>query len=123
MKRRTHQKIRASSWWRRSAGPRRGTLAGRVGDRRSPAETLFKIICAISLLFAIDSGESQNIVGLTTSQFTANPVRLTDTDVSELFVKAPPLPMQFAPVEARRVAAKLEAHVAEFLDGAPWNPL
>jgi len=31
--------------------------------------------------------------------------------------------MQFAPVEARRVAAKLEAHVAEFLDGAPWNPL
>jgi hypothetical protein len=82
----------------------------------------FKIICAISVLFAIDSGVSQNIVELTASQFTANPVRLTDTDVSELFVTSPRFPTQFGSAEARRVAAKLEAHIMELLDGAPWRP-
>lgn len=87
----------------------------RLSQRGSWAEFSFKIICAISLLFAIDSGESQNIVGLTTSRFTANPVRLTDTDVSELFVKAPALPTQFTPAKARRIAAKREARVAEQL--------
>jgi hypothetical protein len=80
----------------------------------------FKIICAFSVLFAIDSGVSENIVGLTASQFTANPVRLTDTDVSELFVKFATLPGQFTSHEARRIAAKLEARVAELLEGAPW---
>jgi hypothetical protein len=82
----------------------------------------FKIICAISVLFAIDSGVSQNIVELTASQFTANPVRLTDTDVSELFVISPRFPTPFASAEARRVSTKLEAHVMELIDGAPWMP-
>ena len=48
---------------------------------------------------------------------------LTDTDVSESFVRrAPDFTASPISPEARRIAAKLDAHIAEFLAGAPWKP-
>ena len=83
----------------------------------------FEIIFTFATLFFIDSAASQNIVVLFTDRrFTANPVRLTDTDVSELFFRTPDFPKRATSPEGRRVAAKLEAHVIAFLDGAPWMP-
>jgi hypothetical protein len=83
----------------------------------------FKIIVTFAALFFVDSGASQNIVSLFSDRrFTANPVRLTDTDVSELFFRTPAFPKRATSPEGRRVAAKLEAHVIALLDGAPWMP-
>jgi len=83
----------------------------------------FKLIVTFTALFFIDSAASQNIVALFSDRrFTANPVRLTDTDVSELFFRTPDFPTRATSSEGRRVAAKLEAHVIAFLDGAPWMP-
>jgi hypothetical protein len=83
----------------------------------------FKIIVTFATLFLIDSGASQNIVALFSDRrFTANPVRLTDTDVSELFFRTPDFAARATSPEGRRVAAKLESHVMAFLDGAPWKP-
>lgn len=83
----------------------------------------FRIIVTFNALFFVDSGVSQNIVSLFSDRrFTANPVRLTDTDVSELFFRTPDFNQHSFSPAARRVAAKLEAHVLGFLDGAPWMP-
>ena len=83
----------------------------------------FKIIVTFATLFFIDSAASQNIVALFSDRrFTANPVRLTDTDVSELFFRTPDFPTRATSSDARRVTSKLEAHVIAFLDGAPWMP-
>jgi hypothetical protein len=87
------------------------------------ARFVFKIIVTLSILFFVDSAASQNIVALFSDRrFTANPVRLTDTDVSELFFRTPEFSGRVASSEGKRVAAKLDAHVTEFLDGAPWMP-
>jgi hypothetical protein len=44
----------------------------------------FKIIVSLPTVFCVDSGVAQNIVEATSAaDFTANPVRLTDMDVSE----------------------------------------
>jgi hypothetical protein len=84
---------------------------------------VFKIILTFGALFFVDSATSQNIVALFSDRrFTANPVRLTDTDVSELFFRTPDFPERANSPESRRVSAKLEAHVKTFLDGAPWMP-
>lgn len=78
----------------------------------------FKIIVTFAALFFIDSAASQNIVALFSDRrFTANPVRLTDTDVSELFFGTPDFPKRATSSEGRRVTATLEAHVLAFLDG------
>lgn len=83
----------------------------------------FKLIVTFAALFLVDSAASQNIVALFSDRrFTANPVRLTDTDVSELFFRTPDFPTRATSSEGRRVAAKLEAHFIAFLDGAPWMP-
>jgi hypothetical protein len=72
--------------------------------------------------FGFDSLRGQNIVERTTTQFTANPVRLTDTEVSEFLFRAADFKVAAASAEAGRVATKLEAHVSQFIDGAPWLP-
>jgi len=83
----------------------------------------FKLIVTIGALFFVDSAASQNIVALFSDRrFTANPVRLTDTDVSELFFRTPDFSKRPNSSEGRRVAAKLESHIKAFLDGAPWMP-
>jgi hypothetical protein len=79
----------------------------------------FKIIFTFVALFFIDSAESQNIVALFSDRrFTANPVRLTDTDVGELFFRKPNLSTRATSQEGGRIAAKLEAHIIAFPDGA-----
>ena len=84
---------------------------------------LFEIFFSFAAFFFIDSALSQNIVvPFSDRRFTANPVRLTDTDVSELFFRTPGFPRRAISSEGRRVAAKLEANVIAFLDGAPWMP-
>ena len=94
---------------------------GGQGDGALPAFNLFFLFLSV---FSFDSASGQNIVELSsTPTFTANPVMLTDTDVSESFVwRAPNFTASPASSEARRIAAKLDAHVTEFLEGAPWIP-
>jgi len=97
--------------------------ATKQGDWPGPlvAFNLFFLILAV---FSFDSASGQNIVGTdSTSTFTANPVMLTDTDVSESFVwRSPDFSKRPASPEAVRILGKLDAHVAEFLRGAPWMP-
>ena len=87
---------------------------------RSKAFKTFNLILCLAPFLCVDSLRSQNIVGLTAAQFTANPVGLTDTDVSEFFLRAPDLGSPPKTPAARRIAAKLDAHVGAFVDGAPW---
>jgi hypothetical protein len=77
----------------------------------------FNLFIAILALFSFDSASGQNIVRAdSTSTFTANPVMLTDTDVSESFVwRAPDFSTAAPSPEARRIAAKLDSHV-----DVPW---
>jgi hypothetical protein len=83
----------------------------------------FKIIFIVAALFFVDSAQGQNIVVQLSDRFiTANPVRLTDTDVSELFFRTPEFTARDEAAEPRRVLAKLQTHVAQFLEGAPWMP-
>jgi len=93
----------------------------RLEARTSAAFNLFFLFLTV---FSFDSASGQNIVGPnSTSTFTANPVMLTDTDVSESFFwRSPDFRKLPSSPEAGRIAAKLDAHVAEFLAGAPWMP-
>jgi hypothetical protein len=89
------------------------------GDPQGSGRSAFKIILTFVTFFFIDSAESRNIVALFSDRrFTANPVRLTDTDVGELFFRTPDLPTRATFLEGGRIAAKLEAHIIAFLDGA-----
>ena len=91
------------------------------GNTRGAAFNLFFLILAV---FSFDSASGQNIVGPdSTSTFTANPVMLTDKDVSESFVwRSPDFSKRPTSPEAARIASKLDSHVDEFLQGAPWMP-
>jgi len=81
---------------------------GRLGARPPAAFNLFFLILAV---FSFDSASGQNIVGSSsnsTSTFTANPVMLTDTDVSESFIwrspgfTKPPISTKVAPCSQAR---------------------
>ncbi len=65
---------------------------------------------------------AQNIVETLGGDAVTEPVSLTDADVAAA-VDAVPASDAAAPQgpETKRVAAKLDAHVAEFLDGFPWK--
>jgi hypothetical protein len=88
----------------------------------SPSAAAFKIIFVLATVFSVDSARAQNIVDRTTREFTANPVRLTDMDVSEFIFKLPRFTGRTTNRESWQIAAKLEAHVGQFLKGAPWMP-
>jgi hypothetical protein len=86
-----------------------------------------RLCCALGLLataghFSIDTGLAQNIVARTAATLSANPEKLTEKEVSEFIFQSPDLRSTLQRAEARRVADKLEAHVIQFLDGAPWMP-
>jgi len=85
---------------------------------------VFALACftAIFCPFGFDSLRGQNIVERTTTQFTANPVKLTDTEVSEFLFRMADFKVAAASAGAGRAATKLEAHVIQFIDGAPWMP-
>ena len=88
-----------------------------------PAQAVIAWLIGLASLFGFDSLRGQNIVELTTTQFTANPVRLTDTEVSEFLFRAPDFrSVATSAPPVQRIAHKLDSHVAQFLDGAPWMP-
>jgi hypothetical protein len=64
---------------------------------------------------------AQNIVESLGGDAVAEPVQLTDADVEAAIRAVPDLSASPQGAEAKRVAAKLDAHVAEFLDGFPWK--
>jgi hypothetical protein len=71
-----------------------------------------------------DKTRAQNIVDSNSTNLTANPVTLTGKDVSEFFFSA--ADFQKAALNVSRddaVVRKLQAHVAELVQGAPWTPL
>jgi hypothetical protein len=88
------------------------------------ARAAFNLFFLILAVFSFDSANGQNIVGLnSTSTFTANPVMLTDMDVSESFFwRSPDFTKPPSSAGGGRIAAKLDTHVTEFLAGAPWMP-
>jgi hypothetical protein len=64
---------------------------------------------------------AQNIVESLGGDAVAEPIQLTDADVQAALAAVPDFSAAPQGAEARRVAAKLDAHVAEFLDGFPWK--
>jgi hypothetical protein len=72
--------------------------------------------------FSIDTAPAQNIVDHSAFTLSANPEKLTEKEVSEFIFSCVDLHSTLQNPEARRVAGKLEAHVTQFLDGAPWMP-
>lgn len=80
------------------------------------------LIVLLSGNFRIDSAWGQNIVDALSEFSPANPAKLTDTDVSEFISRAPLLGKTVESSEARRIAAKLDQHVTQFLAGFPWRP-
>src|SRR5262245_5645525 len=110
-----------------------GRLSGDLFGRRPgpmsseifllPKRALLAWCVGIFWVFSFDTLRGQNIVESAATrapQFTANPVRLTDTDVSEFLFRTPAFGAATPSREAQRIAAKLEAHVRQFLEGAPW---
>src|SRR6266850_7438425 len=77
----------------------------------------------IILAICFDTAPAQNIVEGNSTNLTANPVTLTGTDASEFFFKA--ADFQKAALSISKddpLLGKLNAHVAELLEGAPWMP-
>jgi hypothetical protein len=64
---------------------------------------------------------AQNVVEDANDGITASPIRLTAVQIEEIVRHAPSFSAAKGE-EAKRIAAKLERHVGEFLDGAPWMP-
>ena len=83
-------------------------------------------IIALGLLAhaSLSIARSQNVVERSPHDAVREPVSLP-AGFAEQLVREFPKPAFTAPVtaEARRVAAKLEAHVSELIDGWPWRPL
>jgi hypothetical protein len=109
--------------------PQRWALAmAKLLERGSPLPLSLDGLChwSISILFAaffcIDTVCGQNIVSSTKADFTANPVALTDTDVSECIYGHAGYGRPIQDAEAQRVANKLAAHVDAFVNGFPWMP-
>lgn len=84
------------------------------------------VFFAMAAVFCVDSLCAQNIIGpadrSASQQFTANPVRLTDMEVSEFLFSTPRFSAAANSAESTRISSRLEAHVISFLDGAPWKP-
>ena len=68
----------------------------------------FKLIFRLTSVFCVDSADGSNMVEPTTLEFTANPVRLTDTDVSEFILSIPDFKTRLASPDTNRASAKHE---------------
>lgn len=83
-------------------------------------------IIALGLLAhaSLSIARSQNVVDRSPQEPVLEPI-LLPAGFAEQLVREFPRPAFAAPAtaEARRVAAKLEAHVSELIDGWPWRPL
>lgn len=67
-------------------------------------------------------GRAQNIVEVNGLGLALPEVMVTEADWERLVQEVPDWRRPGADPEARRVAAKLEAHVAAFVEGYPWLP-
>lgn len=85
-----------------------------------PPKTFWSLFALLSI-FSFTKISAQNIVDQASTNLAANPAKLTETDFSEFILYTPVFkPFSHNP-GASRVAAKLEAHVSQFLDGFPWK--
>ncbi len=92
--------------------------------RVSPVSVnVFLLLAALLALLSFDTLHGQNIVEGTHGNFnTANPAKLTETDFSEFIGRAALFQIQPRTPAGQRVAAKLEAHLTDFIDGFPFLP-
>ena len=65
---------------------------------------------------------SQNLVGQAAMHYSTNATSVLETAARECFDHLPRRGTGPEAGEARRIAIKLERHVVELLDGAPWMP-
>ena len=93
---------------------RRGALSARWVRRPATHAIL-------SLLLAAAAALAQNVVDDNLAGHKAEPITLKAEDVKALVAETPDFAARADSPEARRVAAKLDAHVAEFIAGFPWK--
>ena len=118
---------RRKQLWRELSGPCcevssvttrvcRRVLSGPQTDGMRPAEDCWTTQIALLLirLFFVDRVRGQNIVEDTADGFTANPVALTDMEVSECFGRSPIFKPDAGNPEVRRIAVKIEAQRHHF---------
>jgi hypothetical protein len=67
-------------------------------------------------------GPAQNIIDSTTFTDTADPIRLSATDLEQVLSNAPARIISLTSPAARQVAAELNCHVADLIAGWPWLP-
>jgi len=79
------------------------------------------LLAAAACLLAPAPAAAQNLVDDNPAGRKAEPIRLTAQDVEAMLAETPDFARPPASAEAKRVAAKLDAHVAEFLAGFPWK--
>jgi hypothetical protein len=84
---------------------------------RCPRLSVFSTVLASLLALG---APAQNVIEDLASGQAAPPIQLTASDLSALLKLTPSPKATLESKEARRVAAKLDAHVAEFLAGWPW---
>ncbi len=115
---------------------RRGVAANTGAPQRSPHLVLVffrsiqharrgwkgAIFAVLFVAICIDFSQAQNIIDCSSTFLAANPAKLTETDFSEFIVLRMALQPATNSLVARRIGAKLEGHVAQFLDGWPWMP-
>lgn len=80
-----------------------------------------------SLMFGawgLDSTSAQNVIEDRAAGPAAPAIQITDRQILELvaFRSASNVPSKIQSAEKERIARKLDRHVNEFLDGAPWMP-
>jgi hypothetical protein len=84
----------------------------------------YSYVSSIILTICFDTARAQNIVESNSTNLTANPVTLTGTDASEcLFFAADFHKAALSISRDDPLRARLNAHVTELLEGAPWMPL
>jgi len=94
------------------------TNACRLVRRAVP---LLSLLLCTAALFQAEILRAQNIVESLGGDAVAEPIQLTDADVQAAVRSVPDLAAAPQGAEARRVAARLDAHVAEYLAGFPWK--
>ncbi len=87
----------------------------------SPRTHFYLSLLIIAICF--DKTRAQNIVESDSTNLTANPVTLTGRDASEFFFSAADFKKAALNVSKDDpLLRKLNAHVAELVEGAPWMP-
>src|SRR5688572_3089111 len=82
-----------------------------------------KFIWGLELGIWCFAGHAQNVIEDRATGPTAPPIRISGTQTLALInVPSASVAFRTRSAEAARIAGKLDRHVTEFLDGAPWMP-